>query len=77
MESIYKFIYKQALLLSLLFVVSGNVFGACYGDIQRGGGTLCSPKACTWERSDRRCNDNSECCPGKSCSSFGYCELCC
>ena len=82
MENIYKFIYKArvpfvVVVLSLTSILNYNIFGAPYGQVQRGGGFLCSPRACTWERSDTRCNDNSECCPGKRCSSFGYCELAC
>lgn len=33
------------------------------------------PQECDWERSDRRCNDDSECCPGKRCTAFNYCEI--
>lgn len=81
MENICKFLrhsLSQTIpVLSLIFIFSNNVFGACYGEGQRGGGMLCSPQVCSWERSDKRCNDSSECCIGKRCSSFGYCELCC
>lgn len=75
METIFKSC-KRLFFFSFIFALSNNVFGACNGG-QRGGGFLCSPKVCTWERSDQRCNDSSECCPGKMCNSFGYCELCC
>lgn len=82
MNNIYKLIYKAraplaTVVLSLILIFTNNLFGARYGQIQRGGGFLCSAQACTWQRSDSRCNDSSECCPGKECSSFGYCELAC
>jgi len=76
MESIRNFIFrihKGIVGLALILAFSNNIFGALYGQIQRGGGILCSSQACVWERSDQRCNDNSECCPGKGCNSFGYC----
>ncbi len=49
-----------------------NLYSACYGDVQRGE----NPGVCNWQRSDNRCNDDSECCPGNYCSAFGQCESC-
>lgn len=30
---------------------------------------------CAHQRGDSRCNDNEDCCSGRKCNSFGYCEL--
>lgn len=29
---------------------------------------------CARERGDRHCNGPDDCCPGRTCNSFGYCE---
>jgi len=33
-----------------------------------------SGESCTWERSDGRCNNHEDCCPGRECSAFGMCQ---
>lgn len=33
-----------------------------------------SAESCTWERSDGRCNNHEDCCPGRECSAFGMCQ---
>ncbi len=32
--------------------------------------------AANWERSDGRCNLNSDCGPGQECDGFGFCRAC-
>jgi hypothetical protein len=49
--------------------------GACCDDDQRKK-SGCPNVGCTWERSDTKCNNDSDCCPGKQCSAFGMCEAC-
>ena len=50
-------------------------FAACCGSDQREP-SVCPNISCEWERSDGRCNDSEECCPGKECDVFGFCQRC-
>lgn len=31
---------------------------------------------CNKERGDKKCNSSGDCCPGRQCNSFGFCEYC-
>ena len=31
---------------------------------------------CNWERGDSRCNSSEDCCPGRECDGFGFCQAC-
>jgi len=77
MINIIKKYVKLFLTISCItLAIDSNVYAACCGDVQRGEGDHQCPGNCTWQRSDNRCNDDSECCPGSYCSAFGYCENC-
>ncbi len=74
---IKKLFFKMLTILNLSIMLYSNLPAACCGDVQRGEGPyMCPNPSCSWQRSDRRCNDSSECCPGYYCSGFGYCEPC-
>lgn len=62
-------------LCMMTFLAFPFLQAACCGDQQRESSS-CPHINCNWERTDRKCNDDSECCPGKECTSFGFCELC-
>lgn len=71
-----KYLLFGILLASISLMWSGAIiYSACCGQVQRELGS-CPFLSCDWERFDGKCNSDSECCPGKQCSSFGYCELC-
>lgn len=67
---------RNILLIFVILFAAVRIYSACCGDVQRNTTCACPFYNCTWERSDSRCNDESECCPGKRCSPFGYCEPC-
>ncbi len=31
---------------------------------------------CNWERGNGRCNTDSDCCPGRECNAFSFCQAC-
>lgn len=68
--------YISAIFFSTAFLVLSSVliYGACCGRAQREPG--CPNEDCNYERLGGRCNSDSECCPGKQCTAFGYCEPC-
>ncbi len=63
---IKKVIFSTLLWALIPAAVSVNVV---YSQCPRGD-TLCAR-----QRGDSRCNDSDECCSGRQCNSFGYCEL--
>lgn len=66
----------MAILLSLgCITVQQDVFGACCGRDQREQ-SVCPNESCDWGRSDGKCDQDEDCCPGRSCNSFGYCIRC-
>lgn len=74
-KSFLRFNIIVLFIIVILFMVGNYIKSACWPNIQRLG-RFCCPDKCNIERTDGRCNDDSECCPGRRCSSFGYCEPC-
>lgn len=67
-------IKKISTLLALLSIPAvTTLYSACYGE-----DTFKSrpSNVCNWERGDGRCNIDGDCCPGRECSAFGFCQSC-
>lgn len=71
--------FKIKLLLSIftysLLSIYSNSIAECLEDWQKNG-CIRPQLLCRQERLDKRCNNDSDCCPGKQCNSFGMCEVC-
>lgn len=77
MENLIK---KTLLVLfgSALLGCSALLLATCCGrsDFRNREGSVCPNFNCNYERGDKHCSSDSECCPGKQCNSFGFCERC-
>ncbi|MBA3954247.1 hypothetical protein H0X48_02930 [Candidatus Dependentiae bacterium] len=71
----FSYLCMLALFSIGIITLQKTLFGACCGKEQREQ-SACPNESCDWERSDTKCNQDDECCPGKRCNSFGYCERC-
>ncbi len=60
-------------ILFCAMVVSGSalLYSECDGDSAAN-----SEATCNKERGDKKCNGSGDCCAGRQCNSFGYCEYC-
>lgn len=59
---------KNSILIGLFLALIPSVVSLHTLDAR--GATLCAH-----QRGDNRCNDHEDCCEGRKCNSFGYCEL--
>ena len=76
MNSTNKLFLVLALVAAPATLYVTSLYSACCGDDQRNRSAACPMMNCSYERGDKRCNMSSDCCPGKQCNSFGYCERC-
>jgi hypothetical protein len=60
---------------SLTLMHTTVLHASCCGNEQRERG-ICPNASCEWARRDAKCNEDEDCCPGKRCTSFGYCQSC-
>ncbi len=73
--------HKVFLVVALLSVPAVTYFNSLYGVCSeeeefRARPLASSNGSCNWERGDKKCNTNGDCCPGRECSAFGMCQDC-
>ena len=72
-----KKLFLMVALLSVPAVTTfGSLYGACQGEGFRARPVRSSNGFCSWERGDKRCNTDGDCCPGRECSAWGMCQKC-